>query len=306
MSFRRVLIVADIEGSSGCWNYAASAFLCKEWALACEAMTRDVQAVVQALFDAGAEEILIKDFHRTGYNILAEGIHPRARLESGYRTGPVPAMGDPDRAEAVFFLGLHAASGTRGFLPHTMTSRLADVRVDGRSLPEVALFAALLAPYGIRPVFFSGCPEACSQAAQEIPGVTTFPIDKRNGVEHFDACTWRRKLADRAVAALFNEATRPLTGTGPFDVRVVFREGTSAARQAARRWGLIQEGRAVWFRVADLRELFMVLSKICYLVPAMLPVLPLALRLQNVKGRLGLAWVRRQLRHSTGRHDGNC
>ena len=306
MSFRRVLIVADIEGSSGCWNYAASAFLHKEWAPACEAMTRDVQAVVQALFAAGAEDILIKDFHRTGYNILAEGIHPRARLESGYRVSPVPAMGDPGGAEAVFFLGLHAASGTRGFLPHTMTSRLDDVRVDGRSLPEVALFAALLAPCGIRPVFFSGCPEACRQAAEEIPGITTFPIDKRNGGGYFDARAWRRGLAGKAVTALSNEATRPLAGTGPFDVRVVFREGVSAARQAARRWGLIQEGRAVRFTAADLRELFMVLSRICYLVPALLPVLPLALRLQNAKGRLGLVWVRRQLRHNPGRHDGNC
>ena len=297
MPFRRVLIVADVEGSSGCWNYTASSFLRKEWAVACEAMTRDVQAVVRALFAAGVADILIKDFHRTGYNILAEGIHPQARLESGYRTGPVPAMGDPGGAEAVFFLGLHAASSTRGFLPHTMTSRLADVQVNGRSLPEVALFAALLAPYGMRPVFFSGCPEACSQAAAEIPGITTFPIDKRNGAAQFDACAWRRKLADRAATALSNEATRPLAGTGPFDVRVVFREGKRAAGQAARRWGLVQEGRAVWFTVADLRELFMVLSRICYLIPALLPVLPLALRLQNAKGRLGLAWVRWQLRH---------
>ena len=306
MSFRRVLIVADIEGSSGCRSYAASAFLRKEWAPACEAMTRDVQAVVQALFAAGAEDIRIKDFHRTGYNILAEGIHPRARLESGYRTGPVPALGDPGEAEAVFFLGLHAASGTRGFLPHTMTSRLADVRVNGRSLPEVALFAALLAPYGIRPVFFSGCPAACRQAAAELPRITTFSIDKHNGAAPFDACAWRRGLAGKAVEALSNEATRPLEGTGPFDVRVVFREGERAACQAAHRWGLLQEGRAVRFTVADLRELFMALSRICYLVPALLPLLPLALRLQNMKGRLGLAWVRRQLRHSPGRHDGNC
>jgi len=304
--FRRVLIIADIEGSSGCWNYAASSFLRKEWALACEAMTQDVQSVVEALFSAGVEDILIKDFHRTGYNLLAERIHPRARLESGYRVGPVPGMGDPSGTQAAYFLGLHAASGTRGFLAHTMTSRLADVQVNGRPLPEVALFAALVAPYGTRPVFFSGCPAACRQAAAEIPGIDTFPIDKKDGPEHFDACAWRRDLACKAVAALSNEIPRPLAGIGPFDVRVVFREGEGAARQVAHRWGLKQEGRAIRLSVDDLQTLFMVLSRICYLVPALLPILPLALRLQNVKGRLGLAWVRRQLRHSPKRHDGNC
>jgi len=302
--FRRVMIVADIEGSSGCWSYAASAFLQTEWALACGAMTRDVAAVVQALFEAGVEDILVKDFHRTGYNLLAERIHPRARVASGYRVGPVPAVGDPGGAEAVFFLGLHAASGTRGFLAHTMTSRLAEVQVNGRPLPEVALFAALLAPYDIRPVFFSGCPAACGQAEQEIPGIATFSIDKANGPEHFDARAWRRALARRAVAALSNDAPRPLAGKGPFDVRVVFREGAGAARQAARRWHLTREGRGVDFETQDLQDLFMVLSRICYLTPALLPVLPLALGLQNLKGRLGLAWARRQLRHYAGRREG--
>jgi D-aminopeptidase len=187
-----------------------------------------------------------------------------------------------------------------------MTSRLADVQVNGRPLPEVALFAALLAPYGIRPVFFSGCPDACRQATAEIPGIATFPIDKQNGPERFDACAWRRELARNAVAALSNDVPRPLAGKGPFDVRVAFWEGEGAARQAARRWGLKQEGRTVRFTVDDLQALFIVLSRICYLVPALLPILPLALRLQNAKGRLGLAWVRRQLRHTPQHHDGNC
>ena len=306
MPFRRVMIVADIEGSSGCWDYAGSAFLRREWVLACEAETRDVASVAQALFDAGVEDILVKDFHRTGYNLLAEGIHPQARIESGYRMGPVPALGDPGRAEAVFFLGMHAASGTRGFLPHTMTSRLAAVQVNGRSLPEVVLFAALLAPYGIRPVFFSGCPEACRQAAAEIPEITTYPIDKAIGPQRFDACDWRRDLARKAVEALSNDAPQPLTDNGPCDVRVVFREGADAARKAAHRWGLAWEGRAVRFTVADLRELFMVLSWICYLVSALVPLLPFVLKLQNAKGRLGLAWVRRQLQHAARHYDGNC
>ena len=170
MTFRRVLIIADIEGSSGCWDYAASSFLKPEWALACADMTLDVAAVVQALFSKGVQEIVVKDFHRTGFNLLPEWIDRRARVDQGYTAGPIPGMGDPGRAEAVLFVGLHAASGSEGFLPHTMTSRLAQVQVNGRLLPEVTLFAALLASHGIRPVFFSGCPAACRQAAAEIQG----------------------------------------------------------------------------------------------------------------------------------------
>jgi len=293
---RRVLIVADIEGSSGCWNYAASSFLTHEWALACEAMTLDVQAVVKGLFDAGADEVIIKDFHRTGYNLMPELLDPRARVDNGYAHGPIPGMGDPGRSEIAMFLGLHAASGTRGFLPHTMTSRLAEVRVNGRLLPEVALFASLLAPYNIRPVFFSGCPIACQQARNEVPQITTFEIDKTGGPDGFDATTWRHRLAQSAVGALTNCNTRPLEGRGPLEVKVVFRDGAPTAKKMAHRWRLQCQGDAVHFIADDLPALFDTLSRICYLVPVLLPLLPLALPLYNLKGRAGLAWVRHRLK----------
>jgi D-amino peptidase len=298
LPFRRVLIIVDIEGSSGCWDYAASSFLTPEWARACVAMTRDVQSVVSALFGVGVKEIIVKDFHRTGYNLLPEQIDRRARVDSGYALGPIPGMGNPGRAEAVMFLGLHAASGTEGFLPHTMTSRLAEVRVNGHPLPEVALFASVLAPYDIRPIFYSGCPSACRQAARTLPGITTYPINKSQGPAGFDAQLWRSGLARMAVESLSNEITRPLDGKGPFTVQVVFRDGAVAAQKIARRWRLKRAGAAVRFEVKDLPELFLLLSRICYLVPALLPFLRVGLPLYNVVGRLGLTWVRQRLKHA--------
>lgn len=297
MPFRRILIIADIEGSSGCWDYAASSFLTPQWASACAAMTRDVQSVVDALFRAGVEEIVVKDFHRTGYNLLPERIDRRARVDSGYALGPVPGMGDPGQAEAVMFLGLHAASGTDGFLPHTLTSRLAEVRVNDHPIPEVALFASVLAPYGIRPVFFSGCPIACQQAEQEISGISTWQIDKMNGPEQFDRSSWRRGLARKAVESLSNNTPRPLDGKGPFRVEVVFRDGSRVAHKIAGRWQLERAGDAIQFEAEDLPELFIRLSRICYLVPGLLPLLPVGLPLYNVIGRVGLTWVRHRLRH---------
>jgi D-amino peptidase len=51
--FKRILIIADIEGSSGCWDYRASSFMTNDWARACREMTRDVNAIVQTLFQNG-------------------------------------------------------------------------------------------------------------------------------------------------------------------------------------------------------------------------------------------------------------
>jgi D-aminopeptidase len=169
-------------------------------------------------------------------------------------------MGDPGSAEAVMFLGLHAASGTQGFLPHTMTSRLAAVHVNGAPIPEAPLFAALLTPYGIRPIFFSGCTQACRQAETAIPGIATHAIPKTKGPDEFDAREWRRGLAAQAVASLSNTAVPPLDGKGPFDVVVTFRDGEAVARRMARRWHLCHEGEAVRFRVESLAGLFLQLS----------------------------------------------
>ena len=52
---KKILIIADIEGSSGCWDYRASAFMSPEWARACVAMSSDINSVVDALLAAGVE-----------------------------------------------------------------------------------------------------------------------------------------------------------------------------------------------------------------------------------------------------------
>lgn len=46
---RHILIIADIEGSSGCWSRRDAAFLNREWAQACDGMSADVAAVANAL-----------------------------------------------------------------------------------------------------------------------------------------------------------------------------------------------------------------------------------------------------------------
>ena len=61
ISLTRILILADLEGSSACWSYAASSFLTDEWARACLGMSKDVSSVVGALFEAGVESITVKN-----------------------------------------------------------------------------------------------------------------------------------------------------------------------------------------------------------------------------------------------------
>jgi D-amino peptidase len=294
--FKRVLIVADIEGSSGCWSYQASAFKTQAWVRACIEMTLDVQAVVKALFSCGVQEVIVKDFHRTGYNIIPENIDSRAKVISGYKMGPVPGIGNPGSAEAVIFLGLHAASGSEGFLSHTLTSKIQQLKVNENLLPEVALFSASLAPFGIRPVFFSGCPVACRQAQQFISGIHVHPIDKSGNPENFDQTRWRRELALAASASIECSHSEVYDPRGPFNTAMTWRNGGRSAQKLARRWGFEHQGTQIFLTHNSFAALYQDLIRLCYLTPVVEKILPLALALSNLRGKVGLSWLRRQVK----------
>ena len=289
-----VLIIADLEGSSGCLNYRAASFMTRDWSVACLEMTRDVNAVVRAIFHAGVKRVIVKDFHRTAYNILPELIDPRAQILSGYKCGPVPGIGHAGGAEAVMFLGMHAASGTEGFLAHTLTSRIIWLEVNRKPLAEVELFAASLAPYGVRPIFFSGCSVACAQAEAAIGKIGTYPIDKSVGAESLDTDAWRLGLANSAVEALGNTATEPYAPTGPFRAEVTMQGGEKTVRKLARRWGFASDGYRIFLEADEMRQLYGKLIRLCYLTPFTEKILPFPLLFNNLKGRIGLEWVRRR------------
>ena len=296
LTYRHILVLADIEGSSGCGSYRASSFLTKPWARACAAMSRDVDTLVKGLFDAGVQRVTVKDFHRTGYNLMPEMIDNRARIVCGYHQGPVPGLGDPGDADAVLMIGMHAAAGTRGFLPHTLTSRLASLVVNGRPLAEVELFAASLAPFGIPAVFFSGCPVACAQARERIQGIHTFPIDKTVPPETLDADRWRKGLAQTAAESLTNDSVMPYRPDGPLTAEITIRDGAAAAAKMADPCGFKRVGATVRIDADDIHALYTSLIRLCYLPPLAEKTLPYSLGLYNLIGRLGRLWVRRQLK----------
>jgi D-amino peptidase len=294
--YTNILIIADLEGSSGCWSYTASSFLTDEWCRACFEMSGDINRVVNALFDAGAKTVTVKDFHRTGYNLFRELIDSRAALIPGYCRGPVPGIGDPNDAQAVMFIGMHAASGSDGFLSHTLTSRIARLEVNHRLLAEIELFAASLAPWGVRPIFFSGCPVACRQAAAVIENIDCFPINKSRGFGNFDSNRWRSELAQAAAESLVNHRTVPYEPKGPFDATVTLRDGKALALKLARRWKLEQDGDQIRIHASDMQQLYLLLIRLCYLTPLVEKILPLALKVFNLRGRSGIFRARRRLK----------
>jgi D-amino peptidase len=296
LPYKNILIIADIEGSSGCWGYEASSFMTEPWCHACLEMSRDVNAVGRALLNAGVEHVRVKDFHRTGFNLLPELIDSRITIASGYDRKPIPGIGDPGDSQAVVFLGMHAASGTDGFLSHTLTSRIKHLMVNGKPMAEVELFSASLAPWGIRPIFFSGCPTACQQAQQSILNISVFPIDKSLGAVNFDVEDWRAGLTRSVVGSLTNDSTEPYTPVGPLNAIIQMRDGRKVAQRIAKRWGFAWRNNRIFINTKDIQALYLNLIRLCYLTPMIERILPVSLQIHNLRGRVGQAWVRSKLK----------
>ena len=262
-------IVADLEGSTGVWTKAHTLLGTPEWQDARVELTKDINAISESLFEQEVRGVVVKDFHRTGYNLIPAYLDKRVRLVSGFYAGPAIAYGNLHGADFALFVGLHASGGNaEGFLPHTLTSRIAEIRVNGERVFEAELFATVLSAFGVPLSFFSGCPAACREVTEKMPWVVTYAIAKqpeiyRDPVQREEYIQRMRLGLKEKILEIRNPESQPLFSmTPPFDCRVMFQEEAEARRRNP--WGFAREGKVISFHSEDFLELYQNLLKIAY------------------------------------------
>ena len=262
-------VVADLEGSTGAWTKAHTLLGTPEWQEARVELTRDINAVADVLFEKGVRGVVVKDFHRTGYNLIPKYLDRRVRLVSGYYAGPAIGYGKLYGADFALFVGLHAAGGNgSGFLSHTLTSRIAEIVVNGKRLGEAELFATVLSSFNVPVCFFSGCLAACQEVLEKMDWLVAYEIakdpeiykDERKRQEYIRR---KRQGLREKVKEVSHPEKRPLFFMKPpFDCQVIFNQETEARRMNP--WGFPQEGRIVRFQTEEFLELYQNLLKIAY------------------------------------------
>jgi D-amino peptidase len=123
-----------------------------------EFMTEEVKAAVEAAFEAGATEIVVSDSHGNGENLLIEKLPRNVTI---VRSWPRPLMmmeGIDGTFDGVIFLGYHSSTtNMAGVRAHTISSaRLADVRLNGTSMPEAGINAAIAGHFNVPVIMISG------------------------------------------------------------------------------------------------------------------------------------------------------
>ena len=161
----KVFISADMEGVVGVATgeqLGPSGF---EYSRFREIMTNEVLAAIEGAREAGATEFVVADSHGNMQNLLIEKLPADVRLVRGSPRPFGMMEGIDDSFDAAIFLGYHSSTtNPEGVRAHTLSSaRLADVRVNGRSMTEGGLNAALAGHFGVPVVMISGDDEVVEE-----------------------------------------------------------------------------------------------------------------------------------------------
>jgi D-amino peptidase len=227
---RKIYISVDMEGISGISGDDQVNAGGAEYGRSRKLMAEDLNAAVRGAIEAGATDILVNDSHGGQRNLLPEDVHPTARLisHSFKRHGMMEGL--DDTFDAAIFIGYHAkADAPRGLFAHTGTGVLRDLQINGRSVGEGGMNAALAAWYGVPVVLVTGDDTAIAEVKESVPAVRGVAVKRAINVRAVELKPLQqaRQEIQQAARDAIAAAKKPAPQrTGPFRVQMRFRNVT--------------------------------------------------------------------------------
>ncbi len=205
----KVLMMTDLEGVAGVVTFEQDSYSSgKYYETAKRLLTAEINAAVDGLLEAGADEVLVLDMHGPG-GVWFEDLHPRAKLMHGRPLAPQPTRDTIYRAYDVsVIIGQHAMAGVSdGNLAHTQSSATIDTyKLNGQPIGEIAQWALYCGALGLPVIFLSGDHAACHEIEALIPGVTTAAV--KQGLSRTSAITLSKEASRELIRARIGEALK--------------------------------------------------------------------------------------------------
>ncbi len=213
-----------------------------DYRFACGQATREADAAARALFDGGAEKVIIWDNHGSGANLEFDRLDPRCEIALGAGF-PRRWPGLDESFAGALMVGYHAMEGTPGgVLAHTY-SPLAYrwIKVNGREVGEIALDAAVAGELGVPVIFVASDRAGCDEAGRFLPWAETVATKQGAGTNAAFSKHPARAVEEiyqgvsRAVARI--DEMKPFTFPGPVEMEFRFKRLLQAFKARIRRKG---------------------------------------------------------------------
>jgi D-amino peptidase len=233
----KVYVICDLEGTAGVVDHGLQCrFSGDYYREAREQATRELNALVEGLTDAGVSEIIAWDGH-AGFpgGIDPLSVRERCRIITGAGDGG-PLLLD-NSFDAVCLLGLHAMARTkRAVLAHSFMPFFDEIIINGTAIGEIGMNCLTAGQYDLPVILVSGDQAAAEEATQLVSGITcavvkyglsetAVDLSRQSpalSLSSAEACNLIRCKAKTAVSRIHD--IKPMKLASPYTLTVTYKE----------------------------------------------------------------------------------
>lgn len=235
VSIMKVYISADIEGIAGVSHWEEASGTGTGYQESRQLMTQEVLAACQGAFEAGAEEVVIKDAHASGRNIITSQLPEKVRIVRGWSGHPYAMMQELDGSfDAAMLIGYHSSTTKENNpLGHTLKSKIGHLKINGHFASEFLLNAYTAALVQVPVVLLSGDAAICEEATALNENMQTVAVSRGTGASTMSLSPRQagreiQGAASKALRADISQCRVDLPDR--FHVEITFTDPTSAYR----------------------------------------------------------------------------
>ena len=185
----KILISADLEGVNGVAHTDQIYPEGKYYKETVVRWSKELNAIVEGLHEAGVKEIVINDSHNHSRN-LNSSLIPKAKIVTGWQRSYSMVSGVEKGFDACFFTGYHTMAGSNGTLSHTYRPRIIKrVKLNKKPVGEIGLNAALAGAFNVPVVLVSGDKETCAEA-NNLLGKQLFTVETKKSLSRYAAMSY--------------------------------------------------------------------------------------------------------------------
>lgn len=229
----KVYISVDIEGVAGISHWDEATKDHPTYPEFRALMTAEAIAACKGAIAAGATEILLKDAHDSGRNILTEDLPDCVRIIRGWSGYPASMIQELDETfAAAMMIGYHSRAGSESNpLAHTMTLSVERIMLNGSPASEFLLHSYAAALHRVPVVLVSGDQGICDDAKKLNPHIGTVAVSQGIGRSSISIAPRKsRRLIEEAASAALrgNREACQLQLPPSFTLDLVFNNPTNA------------------------------------------------------------------------------
>ena len=231
----KIFLSADIEGITTTTTHEECNSTSPMYPRHAEQMTKEVLAVVEGAFAAGAGEIVIKDAHGSDMNIDPAKMPENVILQRNWTGHPYLMVEGVDKSfDAAMFVGYHSSAGKAGNpLSHTVSGKAVYIKLNNRFASEFMLYSWACALEGVPTVFLSGDKMLCDDEAELHPSLVSVATKDGLGslTRNYSVVTTIKNLREKSEQALKqNLSDAKITLPKSFELEVFFKDQAYAEK----------------------------------------------------------------------------